>query len=234
MSVLTLDNLTAGYGRLIAVRDISMTAEAGEITAVLGHNGAGKSTVMKSIAGVLSHARGELSIAGVRQPISSVRTSGRGLAMVPQGSSVFARLTVEENVRLGFVNGDHNTRERKDEQVEMALRYLPALRPKWRQKAGELSGGQRQMVSIARALVSGAPLLLLDEPSLGLAPKLVEEMMDVFASLRERGLAVVLVEQNVKQALRVADRVVVMRSGRVILRCTADEMRARDNLWDLF
>src|SRR6202012_3988080 len=96
------------------------------------------------------------------QPISSVRTSGRGLAMVPQGSSVFARLTVEENVRLGFVNGDHSPRERKDEQVEMALRYLPALRPKWRQKAGELSGGQRQMVSIARALVSGAPLLLLD------------------------------------------------------------------------
>jgi branched-chain amino acid transport system ATP-binding protein len=154
--------------------------------------------------------------------------------MVPQGSSVFARLTVEENVRLGFVNGGHGTRERKDEQVDMALRYLPALRDKWRQKAGDLSGGQRQMVSIARALVSGAPLLLLDEPSLGLAPKLVEEMMDVFASLRERGLAVVLVEQNVKQALRVADRVVVMRSGRVILRCTADELRARDNLWDLF
>jgi branched-chain amino acid transport system ATP-binding protein len=232
-SLLTVSGLTAGYGRLVAVHDVSFTANAGEITTVFGHNGAGKSTVMKSIAGVLPGAHGELVINGVERPMSGSR-GGRGLAMVPQGSSVFPRLTVEENVRLGFASAGRLDRDEITRRLDSARGYLPALVPKWKSKAGDLSGGQRQMVSIARALVAAAPLLLLDEPSLGLAPKLVEDMMDVFSTLKSTGIAIVLVEQNVKQALRIADRSVVMRSGSVILDTTADELLARESFWDLF
>lgn len=235
MSMLDVRGLTAGYGRQIVVREISIAAEAGQITAVLGHNGAGKTTVMKSIAGILPGARGALAIGGVELSMTAARPDGRKLALVPQGNNVFPRLTVEENVRLGFGSaGSKPTKTEARDRIEYAQTYLPALVGKWKQKAGDLSGGQRQMVSIARGLVAGAPLLLLDEPSVGLAPKLVEELMDVFGSLRDAGLAIVLVEQNVKQALRVADRCVVMKSGSVILACTADELRARESLWELF
>jgi branched-chain amino acid transport system ATP-binding protein len=229
MSSLKVENLTAGYGRMVAVRDISFTAEPGEVTAIFGHNGAGKTTVLKSVAGVLPGARGDIRIDD-----RPVRGRDRGLAMVAQGSSVFPRLTVAENIRLGLVAGGRVSKSEAKERIDRAQGYLPALVPRWHHRAGDLSGGQRQMVSIARALVTGASLLLLDEPSVGLAPKLVEDMMDVFAGLRSSGMAVVLVEQNVQQALRIADRAVVLRSGSVILSGTADELRDRDTLWELF
>ncbi len=232
--MLSVAHLTAGYDRLVAVRDVSFTAEKGQITAIFGHNGAGKTTVLKSIAGALPRARGEVRIDGAEVRLRSTGGGPRPFAMVPQGAGVFPRLTVEENVRLGLVAGGRVGKARAAERIAKAQEYLPQLVPRWQSRAGDLSGGQRQMVSIARALVTGTSTLLLDEPSVGLAPKLVEDMMDVFAGLRDAGMTVVLVEQNVKQALRVADRAVVMRSGSVILSGTAGELSSRENLWDLF
>jgi branched-chain amino acid transport system ATP-binding protein len=234
MSFLELERISAGYGRLVAVRDVSITADTGGLTAVFGHNGAGKTTLLKVAAGVLSPIGGHVSVEGRQITARRHRGRPRSVAMVRQGSGVFARLSVEENVKLGFVAGEKTSRAEQRQRLETVEKFLPVVMQRWKDRAGELSGGQRQMVSIARALVTGATMLLLDEPSVGLAPKLVEEMMSAFSSLRDGGLGIVLVEQNVQQALTVADTVSVMKSGRLILSAPAEELRARESLWDLF
>lgn len=234
MSLLTVKNLTAGYGRNTAIRDVSFTAARGEVTAIFGHNGAGKTTLLSSIAGVLRNARGSVVFDGNEILRGGSRGRPPGLAMVPQGLGVFPSLTVGENVMLGLSTGSKVSKEEAAERVKVAQGYLPLLADRWAEHGGRLSGGQRQMVSIGRALVSGASCVLLDEPSVGLSPKLVEAMMRVFGTLRDDGLAVVLVEQNVKQALTIADRVVVIKSGRVILDTSAKEFSSRESLWDLF
>jgi branched-chain amino acid transport system ATP-binding protein len=234
VSYLQVAGLTAGYSGHTAIRDISLEAERGAVTAVFGHNGAGKTTLLNSIAGVLRETRGSVLLDGREVLHRSRRGRPEGLAIVPQGVGVFPSLTVGENVMLGLAAGAKVPREVVDERVRVAQSYLPVLADRWGQRGGSLSGGQRQMVSIGRALVSGASCLLLDEPSVGLSPKLVEAMMDVFGTLRDDGLAVVLVEQNVQQALRIADRVVVMKAGRVIVDSTAREFSSRESLWELF
>jgi branched-chain amino acid transport system ATP-binding protein len=234
MSFLTLESVSAGYGRLVAVRDVSVAADAGRVTAVFGHNGAGKTTLLKVAAGVLAPLGGCAWVDGRQLTARRHRGRPRNVAMVRQGSGVFGRLSVEENVKLGFVAGEKASRAEQRHRLETIEKFLPVVMQRWKDRAGELSGGQRQMVSIARALVTGATMLLLDEPSVGLAPNLVEQMMSAFASLRDGGLGIVLVEQNVHQALTIADTVAVMKSGRLILSAPAEELRARENLWDLF
>ena len=232
MSLLEVKDLTTRYGRHTAISDVSMSASAGEVTAIVGHNGAGKTTLLSSIAGVLRNTRGSVQFDG-REILGR---SGRapGLAMVPQGIGVFPSLTVGENVRLGLSGGAKISRQVADERIERAQGYLPLLAERWEERGGRLSGGQRQMVSIGRALVSGASCVLLDEPSVGLSPKLVESMMEVFGVLRDDGLAVVLVEQNVQQALTIADRVLVMKAGRITVNSSASEFASRESLWELF
>lgn len=232
MSLLEVKSLTTRYGRHTAITDVSLSAQKGEVTAIVGHNGAGKTTLLSSIAGVLRNTRGSVLFDG-REILGR---SGRapGLAMVPQGIGVFPSLTVGENVRLGLSGGGKISRQVADERIERAQSYLPLLGERWDERGGRLSGGQRQMVSIGRALVSGASCVLLDEPSVGLSPKLVESMMEVFGILRDDGMAVVLVEQNVQQALTIADRVVVMKAGRVTVNSSASEFASRESLWELF
>jgi branched-chain amino acid transport system ATP-binding protein len=234
VSLLEVKDLTAAYGRHTAIRDVSVKAEAGEVTAIVGHNGAGKTTLLNSIAGVLRNVRGSVVFNGTETLRGSHRGRPPGLAMVPQGIGVFPSLTIGENVKLGITAGGKVPKEVADERIAVAQRYLPLLGERWDERGGRLSGGQRQMVSIGRALVSGASCILLDEPSVGLSPKLVEAMMKVFGTLRDDGLAIVLVEQNVKQALTIADRVVVMKAGRVIVDSSAGEFSSRESLWELF
>lgn len=234
MSLLEVTDLTAGYGRHTAIRDVSLKAERGEVTAIVGHNGAGKTTLLSSIAGVLRNVRGSVVFDGTETLRGSHRGRPPGLAMVPQGIGVFPSLTVGENVKLGVTAGGKVSKEVAEERVKVAQGYLPLLAERWDERGGRLSGGQRQMVSIGRALVSGASCILLDEPSVGLSPKLVEAMMQVFGTLRDDGLAIVLVEQNVKQALTIADRVVVMKAGRIIVDSSAREFSSRESLWELF
>jgi len=231
VSLLEVSGLTAGYGRHIAIHDVSVRAEKGQVTAIVGHNGAGKTTLLNSVAGVLRNARGSVRFDGKE---TLRRGRPQGLAMVPQGLGVFPSLTVGENVRLGITSGGKVSKGVAEERVKVAQGYLPLIAERWNERGGRLSGGQRQMVSIARALVSGASCILLDEPSVGLSPKLVEQMMAVFGILRDDGLAIVLVEQNVKQALTIADRVVVMKAGRVIVDSDAQEFSSRESLWELF
>ncbi|MCU1614386.1 MAG: Amino acid/amide transporter ATP-binding protein 2, family [Frankiales bacterium] len=234
MSLLEVSGLTAGYGSHAAIHDVAARAERGEVTALVGHNGAGKTTLLNSIAGVLRNVRGSVVFDGVETLRGGSRRRPSGLAMVPQGMGVFPSLTVGENVTLGVTAGGKVSKEEAAERIKVAQGYLPLLAERWNERGGRLSGGQRQMVSIGRALVSGASCILLDEPSVGLSPKLVEDMMKVFATLRDAGLAIVLVEQNVKQALTIADRVVVMKAGRVIVDSSAEEFSSRESLWELF
>lgn len=234
MSILEVTNLTAGYGRHTAIRDVTVAAECGEVTAIVGHNGAGKTTLLNSVAGVLRNVQGSVRFDGKETLKGGSRARPAGLAMVPQGMGVFPSLTVGENVTLGITASGKVSKDVAGERVKLAQGYLPLLSERWDERGGRLSGGQRQMVSIGRALVSGASCILLDEPSVGLSPKLVEAMMAVFGTLRDDGLAIVLVEQNVKQALTIADRVVVMKAGRIIVDSSAQEFSSRESLWELF
>lgn len=226
MTQLVVSGLSAGYGRLRALHDVSMTADPGRVTVVLGHNGAGKSTLIKSISGVIRPMEGSVSVDG--RPIR------RGdFAVVPQGIGIFPRLTIAENIRLGLISVGASAEE-AEARVDETAKHLPIIKERWHERAGRLSGGQRQLVSIARALVTGAPMLLLDEPSVGLAPKLVEEMMELFATLRNEGKTIILVEQNVKQALHIADDALVIKSGRAILSGSASLVADHEDLWSLF
>lgn len=233
--MLEIQGVTASYGRLTAIHDISMRLQEGEITALFGHNGAGKSTLIKSIAGVLKGARGSIEISGRPFVLGPSGERPVGLAVVPQGTGIFPSLSVGENIELGlFAFKKSKDNAEKERLLDLATDHFPIIRQRWHEPAKNLSGGQRQMVSIARALVTGRRILLLDEPSTGLAPKLVEEMMETFGRLRDSGITILLAEQNVRKTLICADQVCVMKAGRLILTSSAEEFAAREDLWNLF
>ncbi len=226
--------LQAGYGRKQVVFDVDLTVGSGEIVALLGHNGAGKTTTLKTIFGVLPALGGRVTYldedathAGCRRNVT------RGMAMIPAERFVFADLTVRENLLLGATH-ERSVTVRDARHAQVATLF-PILDERAAQRAGTMSGGQQRMLSLGIALMSGPRVLLLDEPSLGLAPALVTTLFDAIAGLaKSQGLGVLLLEQNVGQVLRIADRVAVMRSGRVILEESAAHMRARESYWDLF
>ncbi|HEV7564183.1 MAG TPA: ABC transporter ATP-binding protein [Solirubrobacterales bacterium] len=231
-SILSLRGVTARYGATTAIREVSIDVMPGEIVTILGANGAGKTTTLGSVMGLVPPAEGHIyfegeDIAG-RSPESIV---DRGVALSPEGRRIFGKLTVEENLRIGAgVKGQRQVRERIDEVVDL----FPVVGRKRDDFAGLLSGGEQQMLAIGRALMSGPRLLLLDEPSLGLAPIVVSTVFELIEKLRQRGITVVLVEQNVDRALRIADRGYVLSTGRVQLSAEAAELRQGSAVEDAY
>jgi branched-chain amino acid transport system ATP-binding protein len=212
--ILQLRGVKAGYGKVQALHGIDLAVGEGEVVALLGANGAGKSTTLRTISGLLRPTVGDIlfkgeSIAGAA-PDAVLRA---GIAHCPEERHVWGEMTVDENLRLGaFLVGDRREVERR---IGMAFHRFPRLRERARQLAGTLSGGEQQMLAIARALMSEPRLLLLDEPSLGLSPKISDEVMGVIAELAGHGVTILLVEQNVHRALRVARRAYVLETGRI-------------------
>lgn len=228
--MLSVDGLVAGYGPVRALDGVSLTVPKATITAVLGANGAGKTTLLRSISGLLRPRAGRITVDGTeigRQPPEQVVR--RGVAHVPEGRGVIAELSVEENLRLGGLwRRDRADRGRALDEV---FALFPPLHQRRRQSASSLSGGERQMLAIGRALTSRPRLLLLDEPSLGLAPRVTAQLMSLIRSLREeRGLTVLLVEQNARGALTIADHGVVLNLGRVVASAPANELAADHQL----
>lgn len=237
--LLHVENFHAGYPNVPVVADVSLSVEKGEIVSLFGHNGAGKSTLLKGLFGALGKCSGRVAVRDQAVTGRSTRDLTRlGMALVPQEQGVFPSLTVGENLQMGFwASGVPRLRaaEEQRNRLERTFRYLPLLRERWSEKAGTLSGGQQQMVSIGRALLAGPSLLMLDEPSTGLAPKLVEDIMQLICQLRdEEGMSVLLVEQNVGQALAVSDRIYLMKEGRLIREARPAELTNSQDLWTLF
>jgi len=228
--MLKVENLSVAYGGVQAVRNISLEVRPGEITALLGANGAGKSSTLAAIIGKVKPAAGRVTFEG--QDITGTppdKLVTRGIALIPEGARVFARQPVEQNLRLGaYTVRDEAVYKRRLDHV---YTLFPRLRERREQLAGTMSGGERQMLAIGRALMSGPRLLLIDEPSLGLSPLLVEQVFDALAALnREEKLSVLLVEQNMAAALEVATQAYVMQSGVIALSGNATELAASDEV----
>ena len=222
--MLRVDGLSVHYGRIRAVRDLSLTVGAGEVVGLLGPNGAGKTSTLAAVSGALRPAAGRVTLADedvTGQPAE--RMVRRGLALVPEGRRIFATLTVAENLALG-ATVRRRDRDGVRTDVEEQLERFPVLRRYYRTAAGKLSGGEQQQLAIARALLGRPTLLLLDEPSLGLAPVLVDVVFDTIERLRADGLTILLVEQNASRAVAVADRCYVLRSGRLVAEAARGEL----------
>jgi branched-chain amino acid transport system ATP-binding protein len=214
MSMLRVENLNSGYGRIAVLRDVSLEVAAGEMVALVGSNGAGKTTLLRAISGV-QPSRGAITFGG--KPIQQLSAHARvraGIVQVPEGRQVFAPLPVADNLRLGaWIRRDADIAR----DLDGVYATFPALAEKRHIAAGALSGGQQQMLAIGRALMARPKLLLLDEPSMGLAPMLAEQILTNVAALRKGGLTVLLVEQNAHAALAIADRAYVLEIGRITL-----------------
>ena len=222
-ALLEIDGLAVGYDGMRALQDVSLRAEAGTIVALVGANGAGKTSLLRAISGLVRAERGTIRFDGgdiTRMPAH--RIVRRGIAHVPEGRRVFASATVHDNLLLGAYV-DRNAAHRKA-RLEAAFAAFPILRERLEQRASTLSGGEQQMLAIARALAIGPKALLLDEPSMGLAPKLVDEIFSIVADERARGTSILLVEQNARRALALADHAYVMERGRVVLTGTGAEL----------
>jgi branched-chain amino acid transport system ATP-binding protein len=222
--LLQLDAVTSGYGPIVAVREASLEVRSGEIVALIGSNGAGKSTLLMTIAGLVKATSGSIELDGERidalKPEEIVR---RGMTLTPEGRGIFSHLTVADNLRIGAAVRKDRAEIATD--IEEMCTLFPILGERRRQLGGTLSGGEQQMLAVARSLMSRPRLMLLDEPSLGLAPRMVEQIFEMLQQLPERGVTVLVVEQNVTLALDIAARGYVMRSSELQLSGTADELR---------
>lgn len=236
--MLTIDSLTVRLGHRTVVDTLSAAFRPGEISLILGHNGAGKSTLLRAVAGLVRPAGGRIVLE--EEDIArraAVEVARAGVVLVPQGRGVFADLTVAENIKLGMWNTRRLGRATDDEvraRLDSARELFPVLDELWHARAGSLSGGQQQQLAIARAFLANPRVLLLDEPSVGLSPKLAEAVLSTVATLRRHDRIVVLVEQNVHQALAVADTVGIMRAGVMEQRGLAPEDIAKRDLVDIF
>ncbi|HEY8322438.1 MAG TPA: ABC transporter ATP-binding protein [Candidatus Baltobacteraceae bacterium] len=222
MSVLQLSDLQVTYGAIRALHGIDLAVDEGEIVALLGANGAGKTTTLRAISGLIAPAGGDVRFDGASlRGLSAHAIARRGLRHVPEGRRVFARMSVRENLALG---GYGRSRAQNAAGMEETLAIFPRLRERLDQVAGTLSGGEQQMLAIGRALMGAPRLLMLDEPSLGLAPLLVQTIFGVIRTLHERGTTILLVEQNARQALRVASRAYVLENGRIARHGAASDL----------
>ncbi|RWP61536.1 ABC transporter ATP-binding protein [Mesorhizobium sp.] len=225
--MLSVEALKIRYGEVEAVRRVDLAVDSGEIIALVGANGAGKSSTLGAIAGLVPAVSGKVVFDGVDiTGLAPEVIARKGVSLVPEGRRIFAGLTVADNLRLG--GAMHlpavEARAREEEMLEL----FPILRRYHRVKGGNLSGGEQQMLAIARALMGKPRMVLLDEPSLGLAPQLIDTVFDLIAGLRRNGLTILLVEQNVALALEVADRAIVLANGEVVLSGTAKELATSD------
>ena len=231
MALLELRDLTIRYGEIEAVRGLSVSVEAGEVVTLLGSNGAGKSTTLKAISGLVRPASGEILFDG--RPLLGLRPEAivrRGIAHVPEGRRVFPGLTARENIMLGASNRSGLSRRRIGDEADAMLDLFPDLAPLVDALGWTLSGGQLQMVALARGLMAKPRLLLLDEPSLGLAPVVVQAVFRIIAEVRRRGTTVFLIEQNARMGLSVADRGYVLETGRLVLSGAPADLWANDDI----
>ncbi len=232
--MLVVSSVEAAYGPIKAIRGVSLRVKAGSIVTLLGPNGAGKTSLLKTISGVLEPRRGGIefrgkSIAGL-DPARIVRM---GLSHVPEGREVFPLLSVHENLLMGAYTRDDRDAVARD--LELAYGYFPVLNERRHQDAGLLSGGQQQMLAIARALLSDPQMMLMDEPSLGLSPKLTKEIFEIIRRINgERGKSILLVEQNAHMALQAADYGYVLENGRIVLEDTCDRLRQKDDIREFY
>ncbi|MBI2966117.1 MAG: ABC transporter ATP-binding protein [Chloroflexi bacterium] len=227
MALLEIKDLHVSYGHIAALRGINLDIDDGEIVTLIGANGAGKTTTLNAISGLVKPERGLVLLRG--EDLTALAPHAvvtRGVVQVPEGRRVFARLTVFENLEMGgfTVRGSGEKRQR----IEQVFSLFPRLRERRHQLAGTLSGGEQQMLAIGRALMAGPKLLLLDEPSMGLAPVLVDTIFDTIKQLHERGTTILLVEQNARMALQVADRGYVLQTGGMVLSGTVAELQANE------
>lgn len=224
MALLEVDNIHTYYGSIHALKGISISVDKGEIVTLVGANGAGKSTTLNTICGILKPRHGEIRLDG--EPLNALKPHeivAKGVSQAPEGRRIFSRLTVMENLEMGaYARSD---RDKIAEDLERVFTIFPRLKERARQVGGTLSGGEQQMLAIARALMARPRVLLLDEPSMGLAPILVQEIFSVIREINQQGTTILLVEQNVNMALQIAQRGYVLETGRVVLQGSAKELR---------
>ncbi len=225
--MLDVRNINVYYGNIHALKDVSFTVNTGEIVALIGANGAGKSTTLKTVSGLLRSRTGDITFNGKSiahtEPYKLV---SEGLAHVPEGRRIFLQMTVMENLEMGA----YTRRDGMKEDIADVFARFPRLKHRKNQVAGTLSGGEQQMLAMGRALMSHPKLLMLDEPSMGLAPILVQQIFDIIKELHKAGTTILLVEQNAEMALAIADRAYVCESGRIVLSGTGAELAASDSI----
>jgi len=232
--LLELANVESSYGPVLALRGVSLSVPEGRIITVLGANGAGKSTILKTVSGIIDPIKGQVKLRGEeiqgRSPDWVVRA---GVVHVPEGREVFPLLSVEDNLRMGaFTRRD---REGVTRDLEAVFGYFPVLRERAQQEAGQLSGGQQQMLAIARALLAKPQLMLMDEPSLGLSPKLTREIFEIIVRInRERGTTILLVEQNAHMALKIADWGYVLEVGRIVMDDSCARLAEKEDIREFY
>jgi branched-chain amino acid transport system ATP-binding protein len=232
--LLVVSNVETYYGPIMALRGVSFAVPAGAIVTILGANGAGKTTILKTVSGVMDPQKGTVTLEG--RPIHGLdpdRVARLGLSHVPEGREVFPFLSVRENLRMGaYTRRDADGVSR---DLEMVVDYFPVLAARAEQRAGSLSGGEQQMLAIARALMARPKVMLLDEPSLGLAPKLVKDIFDIIRRInRERGVTVLVVEQNANIALHTADYGYVLELGRIVMEDTCERLLEKDDIREFY
>ena len=232
--ILKLLNVESAYGPIRAIRGVSLQVVKGQIATVLGSNGAGKSTILKTISGIIDPRKGTIEFKGqnitAKDPALIVR---QGLSHVPEGREVFPLLSVHDNLLMGAYT--RRDRDGVGRDMELVYQYFPILKERARQDAGLLSGGQQQMLSISRALMASPDLILLDEPSLGLSPRLTREIFEIVIRInRERGTTFLLVEQNANMALNVADFGYVLENGRIVMEDTCERLRDKDDIKEFY
>ena len=232
--ILQLLNVESNYGPVQALRGVSLSVTEGKIVTVLGANGAGKTTTLKTISGIIAPLKGQVKFRGQeiqgRSPDAIVRG---GIVHVPEGREVFPLLSVEDNLRMGAYTRSDSDGIARD--LEAVFGYFPILRERAKQEAGQLSGGQQQMLAIARALLAQPSLILMDEPSLGLSPKLTREIFDIVVRInRERGVTILLVEQNAHMALKIADFGYVLEVGRIVMEDTGARLAEKEDIREFY
>ena len=227
MAILELENVHTYYGHIHALKGVSLTVEEGEIVTLIGANGAGKSTTLKTISGLLRPREGHIHLNG--EDLSAYKAHeivGKGVVQVPEGRRVFGSLTVIENLEMGAYTRSNPSETAQS--VERVFHLFPRLKERRNQLAGTLSGGEQQMLAMGRALMAHPKVLLLDEPSMGLAPVLVDSIFDTIKQLHQEGTTILLVEQNARMALQIADRGYVLQTGQVVLSDSADKLRQNE------
>jgi branched-chain amino acid transport system ATP-binding protein len=228
-ALLEVKNIEVAYGKIIAVKDVSITVNKGEIVTLIGSNGAGKSTTLRTISGLMTPKSGEIHFNGQRiDGMPGHEVVGLGICHSPEGRRIFPRMTVLENLELGaFLRND---KAEIATDLERVLTLFPRLRERIAQRAGTLSGGEQQMLAVSRALMGKPTLLMLDEPSMGLAPVLVDMIFETISAIRDQGITILLIEQNASAALEVADRAYVLESGSVKMSGSAKDLRKDDQV----
>ena len=234
--ILELNNVEAAYGAVKAIRGVSLSVSPGSVVTVLGSNGAGKSTILKTISGIIDPQKGSILFRQERidrrDPAWIVR---QGLVQVPEGREIFPLLTVRENLLMGAYTRPAHEREEVAKDIEDVYAYFPILKERREQPAGQLSGGQQQMLAISRALLAKPALMLLDEPSLGLSPKLTREIFEIIIRInRERGVTLLVVEQNASIALKYADYGYVLEIGRIVMHDTCAALREKEDIKEFY